>query len=328
MSWNIFKRKNQMPAPDSPDWERALINRVAAEFLREQRRSRRWANVFKLGIAVYLIALVAIYVTDSLDQQLTSVQEHAAVIEIQGVIAPEAKASAERVNKALRKAFAADHAKAVILDINSPGGSPVQAGLIYNEIKRLREKHPDKKLYAVAADTCASAAYYIASAADEIHVDSASLVGSIGVRLDSFGLERTIEELGIQRRLLTAGEHKAILDPFSEFNQWDRDFLQALLDDLHQQFIDAVKAGRGDRLEDNPELFSGLFWTGDRSLTLGLSDGLGSVDTVARDLVGVETTVDYTQKRDLLERFAENFGAGAASALIKLGGLDGLPRLH
>ncbi|MGB5733374.1 MAG: S49 family peptidase, partial [Thiohalocapsa sp.] len=274
MNLKFWQRRDvPMPAPDDPEWERALINNMAAEFLREQRRTRRWGVIFKVGILLYLLLLIGAYYADGFGNPLASAEEHTALIEVEGVIAPGTDASADRLVTALRKAFEADNAKGIILRINSPGGSPVQSGYVNQEIRRLREKYPDKKVYAVASDICASGAYYIASAADEIYVDNATLIGSIGVRIDSFGFQRAMEDLGVQRRLLTAGDHKGILDPFSPLSEWDKDYLQGLLDNLHEQFIAAVKEGRGDRLKGGDELFSGLFWTGEESVKLGLSDG-------------------------------------------------------
>lgn len=310
----------QMPATDDQQWERALINRMAAEFLRNQRRSRRWGLLLKAGILAYLILLSVTLIMDGLGDSLSSAGEHTALVKVEGLIADKASASADRIIEGLRKAFEADNAQAVILRINSPGGSPVQSGYVFDEILRLREEYPDKSVYAVAADLCTSGAYYIASAANAIYVDQATLIGSIGVRLDSFGFQRALEELGIQRRLLTAGEHKGILDPFSGFDEWDREFIQGLLDNLHGQFIAAVKEGRGDRLEGGDELFSGLFWTGEESVGLGLSDGLGSPSYVAREVVGAETLVDYSQERDIFERVAERVGTSFATALAELVG--------
>ncbi len=317
-----------MPSPTDPDWERALINRMAAEFLREQRRSRRWGAIFRMGILAYLLVLVIVYYANGLSESLSTATEHTALIDVKGIIAPETDASADRLITALRSAFEADHAKAVILRINSPGGSPVQAGYVFEEIRRLREKYPDKKLYAVCVDACASGAYYIAAAADDIYVDKASLVGSIGVRLDSFGFQQAMEELGIQRRLLTAGDHKGILDPFSPLDEQDRDFLQSLLNNIHAQFIDAVKTGRGDKLKGGDELFSGLFWTGQESVDLGLSDDIGTSSSVARDIVGVEEIVEYSSKRDLLERLTDRFGTALARGLVEIGAWQGLPALR
>lgn len=318
-----YTDRSQMPATDDPQWERALINRMAAEFLRHQRRSRRWGLLLKGGILVYLILLSVTLVMDGIGDSMGASGKHTALVKVDGLIADQASASAERISEGLRKAFKADNAKAVILRINSPGGSPVQSGYVFDEIQRLRKKDPDKPVYAVAADVCASGAYYLASAANEIYVDQATLIGSIGVRLDSFGFQRALDELGIQRRLLTAGEHKGILDPFSNFDEWDREFIQGLLDNLHGQFIAAVKEGRGDRLKGGDELFSGLFWTGEESVHLGLSDGLGSPSYVAREIVGAETLVDYSQERDIWERVSERVGASIAAALAELIGAGG-----
>lgn len=317
-----------MPAPDDPDWERALINRMALEFLRERRRSHRWGMFFRLSILLYLVILAIAFATSGIGESLRGQTEHTALIEVRGPIAPRAEASADRLITALRKAFEADKAKGIVLRINSPGGSPVQSGYVFDEIRRLKEKHPDKPIYAVAADVCASGAYYIAVATDEIYVDRATLIGSIGVRLDSFGFDRAMEDLGIQRRLLTAGEHKGILDPFSPLVETDKEFLQARLDQLHTQFIDAVRQGRGERLRGGDELFSGLFWTGAESVELGLSDHLGSSAEVAREVIGAENIVVYTERRDLLERLGERVGSALADSLGTLLGLGGMPALR
>jgi protease-4 len=333
MNWKIWNklrlaRDADMPATDDPEWERALINKMAAEFLREQRRTRRWGMLFRMGILLYLLLLVGVYYADRLGDSLMPAEEHTPLIEVEGIIAPDSDASADRVVTALRKAFEADKAKGIILRINSPGGSPVQSGYINDEIRRLREKYPDKRVYAVASDVCASGAYYVAAAADEIYVDKATLIGSIGVRLDSFGFHRAMEELGVQRRLLTAGEHKGILDPFLPLSDWDEAFVQGLLDNLHQQFIDAVKEGRGERLTGGEQVFSGLFWTGEESVELGLSDGIGSSGYVAREVIGAEEIVKYSKKQDLLERFADRLGASFATTLARVAGIDASPLLR
>jgi protease-4 len=312
-----------MPAPGDPDWERALINRLAAEHLREQRRSKRWGVIFKLLIVFYLIGLLAAGLSQGLWKELEAAGEHTALVDVKGVIAPEADASADLVVSGLRDAFDASQVKGVILRINSPGGSPVQAGYINDEIHRLKQKYKEDKgkempVYAVAADLCASGGYYVAVAADEIYADKASLVGSIGVRLDAFGLEQAMKELGIERRLLTAGENKGILDPFSPLPDGQREFIQSLLDELHGQFIEAVKQGRGDRLKGGEELFSGLFWSGEQALALGLVDGLGSAGYVARELIKAETIVEYTKERDLFAGLARRLGAGVAGGFLEV----------
>lgn len=319
---------SQLPDPKDPHWERALINNIALEFLRDQRRGRLWGVFFKLAALLYVIALLVLIYADQFSDSVSATGSHSALVEVNGVIAPDSEASADKLITALRKAFEADQAKGIILRINSPGGSPVQSGYVNDEIARLKAKYPDKPVYAVAVDVCASGAYYIAVAADEIYVDQASLVGSIGVRMDSFGFSRAMEELGIERRLLVAGEHKGLLDPFSALKPFDQAFVERLLDGLHQQFITAVQAGRGERLKEDPALFSGLFWTGAESVELGLADGLGSSSSVARDLIGAEQIVVYSRKRDLLERLAEQFGTSLATTWAQLTGLDGQFKLH
>ncbi len=245
---------------------------------------------------------------------------HTALVEIKGVIADDSEAGADNVISGLRSAFEDEETKGIILRINSPGGSAVQSGYIYDEIGRLKEKYEDIPVYAVVTDMCASGGYYVAVAADKIYVDKASIVGSIGVLMGGFGFEKGMEKLGIERRLLTAGEHKAILDPFSPLKEDERLHIEGLLDQVHQQFIAAVKEGRGDRLKVNEKIFSGLFWSGEESIKLGLADELGSSSYVAREVIKAETIVDFTPAEDLVERFAKRIGAGAASFLTNLSG--------
>jgi protease-4 len=295
---------------------------MAAEYLRDQRRSKRWGAIFKLLILLYLIALLAIGLSRDFSDELKAAGEHTALVEVKGVISSETDASADRVISGLRDAFEVDQVKGVILRINSPGGSPVQSGYINDEIRRLKEKYKKDKgkdlpVYAVAADLCASGGYYVAVGADQIYADKASLVGSIGVRVDAFGFEDAMKALGIERRLLTAGQNKGILDPFSPLPEEQREFIQGVLNDLHHQFIAAVKQGRGDRLKGGDELYSGLFWSGDQALALGLVDGLGSASYVARELIKAETIVDYTKKRDLLEGLTKRLGAGLAQGFFE-----------
>jgi len=314
-----------MPGPGDEGWERALVNRVVLSHLEEQKRSRRWGNFFKLLTFAYLIALlVLLWPGDLLDRVMPD-EAHSALVEVKGIIAPETNASADRIVAALRKAYEDDNTKGIILRINSPGGSPVQAGYINDEVRRLREKHPDIPVYAVAADLCASGGYYVAVAADEIYVDKASLVGSIGVRMDGFGFVDALHELGIERRLLTAGQNKGILDPFLPLPEEQRIFLQEILDKLHQQFIAVVRKGRGERLKGGDEVFSGLFWSGEQSVALGLADGLGSSSYVARELIGADKIVEYKAKKDLLERIADRLGASIAQSLLTLSGAVGYP---
>ena len=294
-----------------------MLEKLAFSALAEQRTARRWRTFARLGWLLFFIFIA--WVALSRDMATTSKSSpHTAVVDIKGEIAAGAEASAEYVIAALRSAFEDEGSKAVVLLVNSPGGSPVQAGIINDEIVRLKAKH-GKPVYAVVEETCASAAYYIASAADEIYVDKASIVGSIGVLMDGFGFTGTMEKLGVERRLLTAGENKGFLDPFSPQTAKQREFALAMLDQIHQQFITVVKAGRGDRLKETPETFSGLFWTGQQAIDLGLADKLGSLDFVAREVVQAEEIIDYTRRENVAERLAKRFGAamgsGAAHAL-------------
>ena len=301
-------------APQAAGWERSVLERLAFDTLKEQRAARRWKIFFRLAWLVLFIALV-VYLFGSDSASTTSSTEHTAVVELKGEIASGADASAEYVIAALRTAFEDDGAKAVVMLINSPGGSPVQAGMINDEIMRLKALHK-KPMYAVVEESCASAAYYIASAADSIYVDKASIVGSIGVLMDGFGFTGTMEKLGVERRLLTAGANKGMLDPFSPMNPQQKAFAQQMLGQIHQQFIDVVRKGRGDRLKENQDTFSGLFWTGQEAVKLGLADGLGSLDQVARDVVGAEEVVDYTRRENVAERFAKKFGASVGSGAV------------
>ena len=305
------------------NWERGVIEKLALEALKEQRRGRRWGIFFKLLAFAYITFLLIAF-TD-LGRGDRSSDKHTALVEVAGVIDAKGNASADNVNAALQGAFKDKKTQGVVLRINSPGGSPVQAGIIYDEIRRLRGLHPDIPMYAVVEDICASGGYYIASAADKIYVDKASLVGSIGVLMDNFGFVDTMQKVGVERRVFTAGENKAFLDPFSPLEPRQVEYAKALLGEIHQQFIDVVRKGRGTRLKDSPELFSGLIWTGSKSIELGLTDGLGSLDYVAREVIKAESIVDYTQKENVAERLAKRFGAGAAAAL----GLSGAgPRLR
>lgn len=309
--------KDKAPLDDS-QWQRNLLEKLASASLKEQRAARRWGIFFKFLIFGYfafgLIIWLAIYAEDA---HLTS-EKHTAVVELKGTIAPEGEASADKVIKGLREAFKHKGTKGVVLRLNSPGGSPVQSAYIYDEIKRLRTKYPKTPLYAVVSDLCASGCYFVAAAADKIYVNESSVVGSIGVLMNGFGFVDTMDKLGVERRLLTAGEHKGLLDAFSPLKEGDRTHVQGILDQLHQEFIGKVKAGRGKRLKDDQRLFSGLIWGGAEAKTLGLVDEFGSTSSVARDVIGAEETVNFTQKRDVFERFAERLGAGAAKALVQL----------
>jgi len=311
-------------------WERELVRKLAFASLNEQRRTRRWGIFFKFLMLTYLIVLLVLWWPDKfLDTNLIkTVSEHTAVVELKWVIADDTEASADNIIGSLREAFEDENTKGVILRINSPGGSPVQAGYINDEMVRLREKYPDTPLYAVVTDICASGGYYIAAAADKIYVDKASILGSIGVLMNGFGFVDGMEKLGIERRLITAGDHKGIMDPFSPVKDYDRQHVEGMLSKIHQQFIDTVKQGRGDRLKVDDEIFSGLFWTGEESIALGLADELGSSSYVAREVIGAEDIVDYTTTEDLIERFAKRVGAGAASTLARIWGVGPGPELR
>jgi len=302
------------------EWERETLNRLAFAAINEQRRSRRWSIFFKSLFFVYLFAIILYIPIDWGEGGITH-DEHTALIDLEGVIASNTQASADNLVGSLRAAFKDKNTVAVIMRINSPGGSPVQAGYVYDEIKRLRKKYPDTKLYAVVADICASGGYYIAAAADEIYADKASIVGSIGVLMDGFGFVDTLEKVGVERRLMTAGKHKGVLDPFSPLKESEVQHVQNLLNTVHRQFIDQVKAGRGDRLSDNPDLFTGLFWNGEEGVRLGLVDGLGSASYVAREVIGVENIVDFTSRPDYLDRFADRIGVTLANVMANSFGL-------
>lgn len=301
----------------SPGWERDVLERLAFAALREQRAARRWKIFFRLLWLGVIGSLVWLLLRDAGSTSTVS-QPHTALVEIRGAIASDAEASASSIVSSLRLAFEDPGAKGVVLLIDSPGGSPVQAGLIADEIHRLKALH-NKPVHAVVEETCASAAYYIASAADNIYVDKASLVGSIGVMMNGFGFTELMDKIGVERRLMIAGQNKGFLDPFSPQSEEQVRHAQQMLDDIHQQFIDVVRRGRGDRLPENPGIFSGLVWSGQRAVDLGLADDLGSLEQVARDVIQAEDIVDYTKRENVAERLARRFGAGVGeSALLSL----------
>ena len=299
---------------DKEDWQIDVISKLAFAAVDEQRRARKWSVFFKALFFVYLLVLFIMAISSSNGTaNLGKATEHTALVEIQGVIADGADASADNIIQGLRAAFKEPNAKAIILRINSPGGSPVQAGYVYDEIKRLRVKYKEKKVYAVITDMCASGGYYIAVAADEIYADKASIVGSIGVLMNGFGFTKAMEKLGVERRLYTAGTSKGFLDPFSDVKPSDKQHIQSLLGTIHKQFIDTVKEGRGKRLVDDDKLFTGLIWTGEESVALGLTDGLGSSGFVAREIIEAEKIIDYTPRPNYLDRFADRLGVAMAS---------------
>ena len=298
-----------------PGWERATLEKLAFSALKEQRSARRWKIFFRFAWLLLIAAVVFMAVRQASPSASMSTP-HTAVVDIKGEIASGAEASAEFVVAAMRSALEDEGSRALVLLINSPGGSPVQAGIINDEIVRLKAKY-NKPIYAVVEETCASAAYYIAAAADDIYVDKASIVGSIGVLMDGFGFTGTMEKLGVERRLLTAGENKGFLDPFSPQTEKQRAYAQTMLDQIHQQFIGVVKAGRGDRLKITPDTFSGLFWTGQQAVEMGLADKLGSLDYVAREVVKAEDIIDYTRRENVAERLAKRFGAAMGIGAVK-----------
>ncbi|MDC8784062.1 S49 family peptidase [Roseateles koreensis] len=293
-----------------------LLAEFAKEYLRDRRSERRW----KLFMRLFWLALLVFFGWAVFSQQhhhtASTSSPHTALVELQGEIAADTEASAEQLLSGLRAAFEDQGSQAVVLRINSPGGSPVQAGIVYDEIKRLKAKH-GKKLYVVVDEMCASGAYYIAAGADEIFVDKASVVGSIGVLMDGFGFTGLMNKLGVERRLMTAGENKGMLDPFKVVSPKQQAFAQAMLDQIHQQFIAVVREGRGDRLKETPEMFSGLFWNGEQAVKLGLADHFGTLDFVAREVVKAEEVVDYTPHDNVAERLAKRFGASLGEAAVK-----------
>jgi protease-4 len=316
--------KAQNPA-EPTGWEKQMLQQMLTASLKENRRSRRWGIFFKLlGFGYLFLLLGMVFWSDKLKVSDVASKEHTAVINVDGVIAPKTRASADSIVTGLRNAFEDEKTKGVILRLNTPGGSAVQARYINREIDRLQEKYPDIPVYAVCVDVCASGGYYIAAAADKIYADEGSLIGSIGVVIRGFGFVEAMEKLGVDRRLFTAGQHKGLLDPFSPLDPGDQTHLNQMLSEVHQSFIDAVKAGRGDRLQDeaHPEIFSGLFWGGEEAKRLGLVDEFASSSMVARDVIGVEEMVDFTPKEKVWDRFARKLGAGVAEVMAGWTGID------
>jgi protease IV len=311
---------NLPPSPSNNNWEKTVIEKLAFSALQEQRKTRNWGILFKTLTLLFLFLLLFFFAgIIGRGDKLHAGGKHTAVVELNGVIATSSGASADRIISGLQEAFKDKNTQGVILRINSPGGSPVQAGYINDEIKRLRVKYPNTPLYAVVQDICASGGYYVAVAADKIYVDKASLIGSVGVLMDGFGFTGAMEKLGVERRLLSAGENKGFLDSFSPLNPEQKVYAQKMLGEIHQQFIDVVRQGRGTRLKETPEMFSGLVWTGEKSVQLGLADALGSMDYVAREVIKAEDIVDFTPEDNIAEKLARRFGASGAQSL-----LDGL----
>ncbi|MDH5355438.1 MAG: S49 family peptidase [Gammaproteobacteria bacterium] len=294
------------------DYEK-IVHKLAFAAINEQKRARRWRIFFLFAFFAYMTPVLLLLLDLGGDgysgKAVDKDEKHTALVRLSGVIASGEEAGAESMVSGIEAAFASKATKAVILEINSPGGSPVQSSYIYDEIRRLRGKYENIPFYVVVADIAASGGYFVASAADKIYVNQSSLVGSIGVRMDNFGFVDLIQKLGIERRLITAGENKGLLDPFLPEDQGQKAHLQAMLNEVHQHFINAVKQGRGDKLSEHADLFSGLIWTGEKAIELGLVDDYGTTKSVARDVIGAETLVDFTPKNALLERIADRIGA-------------------
>ena len=309
----------------------SALKEIALEGLKEQKRTRRWGIFFKFAFIAYLFLLIGIMMSKgSSIVGATDADEITAVVDINGIIMDGAEVSAETTIPSLQKAFEDKRTKGVILRVNSPGGSPVQSGYINDEIHRLKAKYKDIPVYAVVADICASGGYYIAVAADKIYVNESSIVGSIGVRMDAFGFEEIMKKVGVERRLITAGEHKGILDPFSPIDEAEVQHLEKMLARTHAQFIKVVKKGRGDRLKDNPDLFTGLFWTGQDAIELGLADSIGSDAYVAREVIGAEDMVNFTSEKDVFEKLADRISTSVSTAISStlLKSSAGTPKLY
>ncbi|MFC3609069.1 S49 family peptidase [Stutzerimonas tarimensis] len=319
-----WKAPEEKEAGDAKSWK--LLEKTLLAGVQEQRRARRWGIFFKLLTFVYLFGALALFSPMLKFGQGETSAGHTAVIDVRGMIVDREEASADNVVGGLRAAFRDEQTRGVVLRINSPGGSPVQSGYIYDEILRLRGEYPDKKVYAVISDLGASGAYYIASAADEIYADKASLVGSIGVTAATFGFVEAMDRLGVERRVYTAGEHKAFLDPFQPQKPEETRFWKDVLEVTHRQFIESVQQGRGDRLQvdSHPEVFSGLIWSGEQALELGLVDGLGNTGYVARSVIGEPSIRDFTVQQSPFERFAKRLGAGVADRLAVWMGMQGV----
>ncbi len=305
-------------ADKGEQWERGVLEKIALAGIKEQRSARRWGIFFKILTFTYVTMILFFAIDWKGRTEIMTDGKHTALVEVSGVIGPGTDASAERVNAALQAAFKDRNTQGVVVRVNSPGGSPVQSQNIYDEMRRLRVKYPAIPLYVVVEDICASGGYFVAAGADRIYVSKSSLVGSIGVRMDGWGVTGLMDKLGVERRLLTAGDNKGFLDPFLPVDEKQKQHALAMLGEIHQQFINVVREGRGKRLKESPDLFSGLVWTGQKSVDLGLADGFGSLDYVAREVIKAEDIVDFSQKENLAEKFARRLGAGAASALAEL----------
>ncbi len=303
-------------APQAP-WEREVLEKLVLEGIAEQRRARRWSIFFKLLFFAYLV-VVTLSVLQPWSEFVQPAGKITAKVEVKGILLEDSPASAETLIKGLKRASSDPHTQGVLLEMNSPGGSPVQAAYVYDAIRRIKQKRPNLPIIAVVTDVCASGCYYIAAAADKIYVSPASIIGSIGVIMNGFGFVEALAKLGIERRLLTAGEHKALLDPFSPVKPEEKAHVEKLLAEVHRQFIEAVKRGRGERLKDDPNLFSGLVWTGNQGIDLGLADGIGDVDYVAKEVIGAGKVVDFTPKEDVFARLARKLGTSMGETLARI----------
>lgn len=324
-------RNDNPPAapPTYNSWERETLERLVFATVREQRAARRWGIFFKIAFLLVAAFSLWAYFDFSLGgSEMDALGRHTALIEIDGTIDDEGSGAADTVIPSLNKAFSDQGSAAVVLRINSPGGSPVQAGIIVDEMLRLKKMYPNKPLYVVVDEICASGGYYIAAAADKIFVNKASIVGSVGVLMDGFGFTGLMDKLGIERRLLTAGENKGFLDPFSPQSDKQKQHALSMLNEIHEQFISVVRAGRGKRLKENPDIFSGLYWTGAKAVEMGLADGFGTVDTVARDVVKADDIVDYTAHEGLPERVLKKFGASVGAGAVHTLYRGAVPRLR
>lgn len=324
----MFNEQKENDKDENRAWD--MLDKVVMSSFEEQRKARRWSILFKgLTFAYLFVALMLFYPWDRAPGSVSGSKEHTALIKVHGVIMEDEAANANAIVTGLREAFEDKKTKAVLLSINSPGGSPVQAGYVYDEILRLRDLHENIKVYAVISDIGASGGYYIAAAADEIYADKASLVGSIGVISSSFGFVGTMEKLGVERRVFSAGGNKNFLDPYLPLPDSQKEFWQSVLNVTHNQFIDIVKRGRGDRLTTETELFGGLIWTGEQAVDLGLIDGLGSAGYVAREVIGTEDIVDFTFSPHPLDRIIKQFGVSVgASIAAQMGLSSGTPQLR
>jgi protease-4 len=306
-------------ATQAAGWERHIIEKLALAAVTEQTRARRWGVFFKSLIFIYLFAVFGMAIYPKIKQGIgVDSKYHTAVIDVVGVIAEDKDANSSDIIESLREAVKDKNTKGIILHSNSPGGSPVQSAYVFEEIRKIKKERPDLPVYAVVSDICASGCYYIASASDRIYVNPSSLIGSIGVLMDGFGFVDIMQKMGVERRLLTAGAHKAMLDPFSPPKPEETKYMQGLLDEVHQQFITAVKTGRGDRLKETPEMFSGLVWTGEAGVKIGVADGFGNDDYVAKEIIGAETLVDFTRQGSFLEKMSGKLGASFGQAIGSL----------